>query len=180
MDDWLDDLTRLLFDSSFMALATADADGVPWATPVEFACDDDLRFYWTSHVDARHSRNVRANPRVGAVIFDSRQIAGVHAEVQGLYIEGSVEEFRDDELEAVRPSLSRWLEWRGDRREPPREASTSEPPDAESPWRQYRLTPVQLYALDPAGHPDIPGVRVWRLPVDLAESFARAYREKLD
>ena len=52
-----------------MTLATADADGLPWATPVEFACDESMRFYWTSHFDARHSRNVRANARAAAVIY---------------------------------------------------------------------------------------------------------------
>ena len=31
-------------DATAMTLATADDDGVPWVSPVEFACDEDLRF----------------------------------------------------------------------------------------------------------------------------------------
>lgn len=80
MSDWIDEVIRLLLDSSFLSLATTDRDGRPWVTPVEFACEDALRFYWTSHHDARHSRNVRANPRAAMTIFDSTQVPGVRAE----------------------------------------------------------------------------------------------------
>jgi hypothetical protein len=35
--------------NSYLILATADADGVPWSTPVWFAPDDDLWHYvWVS------------------------------------------------------------------------------------------------------------------------------------
>ena len=43
MSDLIDELTRLLFESSFMTVATADDKGLPWATPVEFVCDDVTR-----------------------------------------------------------------------------------------------------------------------------------------
>jgi hypothetical protein len=65
--DWIDDVAELVFDSSFMILATADGDALPWVTPVEFLCDEDLRFYWNSVIDARHSENVRAGALVGGV-----------------------------------------------------------------------------------------------------------------
>lgn len=178
MSDAVEELTELLFSSRFMTLATADADGSPWASPVEFACDERLRFHWTSHLEARHSRNLRENPRAALSIYDSTQPAGLRAEVQGLYAEGPVEELGGADAAAMGPSLSRWIAWRD------RTRITSSPrsdpqrmPD--SPWRTYRLTPAGLYALDPAGHPDIPGVRIWRMPLDLSESFSRAYRARL-
>lgn len=185
MSDWIDEVIRLLLNSSFLSLATTDRDGRPWVTPVEFACDDALRFYWTSHHDARHSRNVRANPRAAMTIFDSTQVPGVRAEVQGLYAEGPVEVLEDADLDSVRPSLRRWLALRDAARGFPA-ATTSDPSgdddtsgddtsgDDETAWRQYRLTPVQLYALDPAGHPDEPGVRIWRVPVDLTDAVRRS------
>lgn len=43
--DWIEDVTEILFESAFMTLATADGKGLPWASPVEFVCDEDLRFY---------------------------------------------------------------------------------------------------------------------------------------
>lgn len=45
MSDWVEAVTEILFESSFMTLATADVEGRPWASPVEFACDENLRFY---------------------------------------------------------------------------------------------------------------------------------------
>jgi len=178
MNDWMDDITKVIFESSFMTVATADDRGTPWATPVEFACDEELRFYWTSHVDSRHSRNVRANPRAALSIYDSTQTPGVRAEVQGVYAEGPVEEFRTEDLAAVRPSLGRWIEWR-EASHPNRSRAAADTNGDTTVWRQYRLTPEKLYALDPDGHPDIPGVRIWKVELDLAESFARAYRSRL-
>jgi len=186
MEQLRDELLRIVFESSFMTLATSDADRVPWATPVEYSCDEELRFYWTSLVSSRHSQNIRANPRIGAVIFDSNQLAGVTAEVQALYVEGGVEELRPEQQASVRPGIRRWLDWHAHRRAAPPPAPDLAPqaepevapPAAESPWRTYRLTPTRMYALDPAGHPDEPGVRVWRADVDLRASFRQAYRAR--
>lgn len=180
MDDWIDDITNIVFKASFMTLATADGGGLPWASPVEFICDEAMRFYWASHADARHSRNVRANPRAAMSIFDSTQTPGVHATVQGLYAEGSVEEFRDTDLEDVRPSLKRWVGWRDAARTTPRPPSDGDLFAGDTPWRMYRLTPACTYALDPDGHPDFPGVRVWRAAIDLSGSFSQAYRSRLE
>jgi hypothetical protein len=55
----------------YMTLATADADGVPWASPVWFAPDGD-ELLWLSRPDTRHSRNLAVRPQLAIVIFDSR------------------------------------------------------------------------------------------------------------
>ena len=57
--------------SRFMTLATADADGRPWASPVWFATVDYREYFWVSKPGARHSRNIAARPEVAIVIFDS-------------------------------------------------------------------------------------------------------------
>lgn len=178
MSDLTEELTKILFSSSFMTLATSDRDGLPWVTPVEFVCDEAMRFYWVSLVDARHSRNVRANPRAALAIYDSRQTPGVRAMAQGLYAEGSVEELHAADFEAARPSLRRWIDWRDAGLGAPRAPAGADPSGDETRWRQYRLTVTKLYALDPGGHPDFPGVRVWRASVDLTDSFSRAYRSR--
>lgn len=180
MDDWIDDITQLIFNSSFMTLATADGEALPWASPVEFVCDETLRFYWASHADARHSRNLRSNPRAALSIYDSTQTPGVRGEAQGLYAEGPVEELHRADLEGVLPSLDRWTVWRDAGRAAPRPGSSVELFADGTPWRMYRLTPTRMFALNPAGHPDFPGVRVWRAPVDLTASFTRAYRSRLE
>jgi hypothetical protein len=56
----------------FMTLATADAAGVPWASPVWFAPDGERAFLWVSDPRSRHSRNLAERPELSIVIFDSR------------------------------------------------------------------------------------------------------------
>jgi hypothetical protein len=64
-----------------MTLATADADGVPWASPVWYATEDGHDFYWVSDPQARHSRNIAARPEIAIVIFDSTVTPGEAAAV---------------------------------------------------------------------------------------------------
>lgn len=179
MDDLTEQLTRLLFESSFMTLATADAEGKPWASPVEFACDEQLRFYWSSHRDSRHSRNVRANPRVAMSIYDSTQTPGTDSGIQCLYAEGQAEEFRPADLDDMSSSLDRWIEWRDAARLTPRRKGPAGRLEGDTPWRRYRLVVTNFYALDPRGHPDFPGIRIWRVSLDLTEAFTRAHRSRL-
>jgi hypothetical protein len=57
--------------NSYLTLATAGADGVPWASPVWFAHDDYTTFFWMSQPTARHSQNIAERADIGIVIFDS-------------------------------------------------------------------------------------------------------------
>jgi general stress protein 26 len=175
--DWIEDVTSLIFESSFMTLATVDGDGLPWVSPVEFVCDEDLRFYWNSVIDSRHSQNVRVNPLAALSIYDSTYVA-MDGQPTALYGEGSVEEFHRSELEDLLPSFERWIAGRDAGRTAPR-ARRGDPIDGDSPWRFYRLTPTTLYALDPGEHPEHGWPASWRVPVDLTDSFSSAYRSRL-
>lgn len=86
---------RIIDANRYMTLATADADGRPWATPVWFAHDGYTEFWWVSRPTRRHSRNLAVRPQTGIVIFDSTVPAG---EGQGVYIEAVAEEAGQDEL----------------------------------------------------------------------------------
>jgi nitroimidazol reductase NimA-like FMN-containing flavoprotein (pyridoxamine 5'-phosphate oxidase superfamily) len=78
------DIARGLLDgNSFMVLATSDADGVPWATPVWFATEDHRSLYWVSSPEARHSQNIGARPEISVVVYDSTQPPG---DVQAVYM----------------------------------------------------------------------------------------------
>ena len=108
---------RAIVDAaSYLTLATADADGRPWASPVWFATADRRELVWVSHPDARHSRNIAARPEVGIVIFDSTQAPGTGA---GVYIEARAEKVPRDAFErclavyagrSVRDGLEPWSE----------------------------------------------------------------------
>jgi hypothetical protein len=67
------DTARAIIESNlYMTIATADAAGRPWPTPVYFAPTEHRQFVWVSDPEARHSRNISVRPDVGIVVFDSR------------------------------------------------------------------------------------------------------------
>lgn len=71
------DIARAVLDTnSFMTLATSDADGTPWATPVWYATEDYKSLYWVSRPNTQHSRNIAGRPEVSVVVFDSTQRPG--------------------------------------------------------------------------------------------------------
>src|SRR5262249_51466800 len=66
------EMHEIVASNRYMTLATADASGLPWATPVWYAPDGDDALLWLSRPDARHSRNLAERPELAITIFDSR------------------------------------------------------------------------------------------------------------
>jgi pyridoxine/pyridoxamine 5'-phosphate oxidase len=98
-------LARNIVDSNlYMTLATADAEGSPWATPVWFAHEDYRDFHWVSRPGARHSRNLAIRPELALVVFDSTVAPGDAAAV---YVEGRGEGLEGRELERAIAIFSR-------------------------------------------------------------------------
>ena len=87
----------IIDDISYLVLGTADATGVPWASPVYFAAEAYRDFYWVSSPSATHSRNVADRPEVGLVIFDSTAPIGSG---QGVYVRAHAAEVSEADLEA--------------------------------------------------------------------------------
>lgn len=51
----LEAIARGIIESNaYMTLGTADEAGLPWVTPVYFACADYEDFYWVSSPEAKH------------------------------------------------------------------------------------------------------------------------------
>lgn len=63
----------LLENNRTMTIATADASGKPWVSPVFYSYDKDYNLYWVSDKNARHSKNVVARPQVSISIFGQVQ-----------------------------------------------------------------------------------------------------------
>ena len=102
---------REIVDSNlYVTLATADAEGRPWASSVWFAHEGYRDFLWVSRPEARHSRNVAARPELALVIFDSTAAPGDAAAV---YVEGSGGELEGQELEHAIATYSRRSEATG-------------------------------------------------------------------
>ena len=89
---------RVIDANSYMTLATADADGRPWATPVWFAATDLREFVWVSRPGTRHSRNIAARADIALVVFDSTVAPGTGI---GVYVEAVASEASDTDREAA-------------------------------------------------------------------------------
>jgi hypothetical protein len=94
----------------YLTLATADAGGRPWATPVFFAPAAPGELVWVSRPDARHSRNIEARPEVGIVVFDS-QVPILQG--QGVYLDAVAGPVPPDELDRCLDAFSRANQERG-------------------------------------------------------------------
>jgi hypothetical protein len=138
-------IARAIVDSNrYMTIATADATGRPWASPVYYAAADYSEFFWVSSPDAVHSRNIATRPEVSIVIFDSRvpigqgqavYIAAIAAELTGADIERGSRIFSKRSVEHVK------REW------------TVEDVSAPAFHRLYRAVASEQWILDPGDHP---------------------------
>ena len=93
----------------YMVLATADEDGVPWASPVWFAPDGYTRFLWVSREDTRHSRNLAVRSRLSIVIFDSSAPIGTG---EGVYMDALAQQV-DEPADAIEVFSRRSVEQGG-------------------------------------------------------------------
>jgi nitroimidazol reductase NimA-like FMN-containing flavoprotein (pyridoxamine 5'-phosphate oxidase superfamily) len=111
-----DDIAREIFAAgTYVVLATAGGNGVPWSSPVWFATEDNRSIYWVSHPAARHSENIAARPEIALVVFDSTVAAG-HG--QAVYMTADAELLTDPQdierglavfsRRAVRQGIGEW------------------------------------------------------------------------
>ena len=77
---------QLLSDIEYATVATVDALGNPWNTPVYVTSDQAYNFYWSSHPDSVHSQNIQTNGKVFIVVYNSKAHEG---DGQGVYYEAT-------------------------------------------------------------------------------------------
>jgi nitroimidazol reductase NimA-like FMN-containing flavoprotein (pyridoxamine 5'-phosphate oxidase superfamily) len=143
------ELVRSIIDhSAYMTLATADAEGVPWATPVWYAPESYTRLLWISRPDARHSRNITVQPQTGIVIFDSGAAIGTG---QGVYIEAISQEVPQEETERAISTFSARSRQQGG------ETFGAADVSAPAPHRLYRASATQVFI----------GIQDFRTPVSV-------------
>jgi nitroimidazol reductase NimA-like FMN-containing flavoprotein (pyridoxamine 5'-phosphate oxidase superfamily) len=130
---------RVLAANAYMTLATADADGRPWATPVWFAARGLDAFHWVSRPGSRHSRNIAVRAAVGIVVFDSTVAVGGASAV---YVEAQAREVGPDERAAGLAVFN------GRAREQGIGLWTEEDVVAPAPFRLYRATASRVHVLD--------------------------------
>ncbi len=84
---------EILRDIHHIAIATVNKDGSPLNSPVFAVFDKKLNFYWSSHPEAEHSKNIQRTHQSFIVVFDSREGHG------GLYIQAMVRECQQEEMQ---------------------------------------------------------------------------------
>jgi uncharacterized protein YhbP (UPF0306 family) len=84
-------LARDLLDaSSLCAIATVSPGGGAYVNTAYFAASSELELVWLSDPEARHSRNIRAEPTAAIAVYDSGQTWG--APDRGIQLFGSARE----------------------------------------------------------------------------------------
>lgn len=146
-------VARSIVDSNlYMTLATADATGRPWASPVYYAPDGYADLYWVSGPETTHSRNLAIRVELAIVIFDSGVPTGTG---QAVYMEATACRVEGEETRHGIEVFSRVSQSRGDA---PFTIEEVEPP---AHLRLYRAAVSRHYVLDPDAQHDE------RTPVDL-------------
>jgi len=101
MNAYLEHRAREVFTSiRYATIATSNGQGDPWNTPVQAAHDREANIYWLSDKRSQHSRNVRQNPNVFIVFYDSTALPG---EGEGVYLKATAVELAElDEIRQAR------------------------------------------------------------------------------
>lgn len=92
MEDNLQTRAKSIINENLYLTLGTSTGGKPWVTPLFFAFDSQYNIYWASPHDSRHSQNIRENPNVSLVCFDS------HApkwQGEGVYMQGQCTELTD-------------------------------------------------------------------------------------
>ena len=134
-----EDVARAILAATvYMTLATADADGRPWATPVYAVLDDPAELLWVSRPETQHSRNIAARPEVSAVVFDTNTPVG---EGRAVYVRGRAELVPDADLARCVERFSRVSQQDGGR------SWAIDAVQVPAPLRLYRLVSEERWVL---------------------------------
>ena len=103
----IEQVRRIINSNIYCTLSTCSGDCIPWVSPVFFAFDGALNFYWSSAIASKHSQNLYLNAgRVAIAIFDSSPLVGP---AEGVYFSGTASEVqsREDAAAALERLLAR-------------------------------------------------------------------------
>jgi uncharacterized protein YhbP (UPF0306 family) len=145
---------RLLALHRYLVLATADAAGSPWASPVFYAADGEHRLLWVSSPDSRHSRNIAERPEVAITVFDTDAPIG---RAEALYLESTAGPVADDALSPAVALLNSRL--------PARQHLTADDLTPAGPLRVYEARVRQHHVLVRGGDVRFDNVTDARLAV---------------
>jgi len=134
MDNYIKKAKRIISDILYITIASVSKHGAPWNSPVYSAFDENYNFYWVSPMEAIHSKNIKENPQVALVIYDSTVPEGTGA---GVYVQAKATEITDEkEIQHAIPFLY------GRKNKSPRPSSSF---IGDSPRRIYKAVPGKIW-----------------------------------
>ena len=80
------DARTIINENLIGAVATINADGSPWVTPLHIFADDE-NVYWFSTLERQHSGNIKNDGRASLALYDADTTGGL----KGVYISGHAE-----------------------------------------------------------------------------------------
>lgn len=93
----MNQVNELFAENILATLATVNADGTPWSTPLHVASDGEY-VYWFSKESTVHSQNITRDPRVSLTLFSPDESRGP----KGVYVNGHVELLSGDSEQTAR------------------------------------------------------------------------------
>ena len=90
-------VNELFAENILATLATVNADGTPWGTPLHVATDGQY-VYWFSKESTVHSQNIARDSQVSLTLFSPDESRGP----KGVYINGNVTVLVGDDERAAR------------------------------------------------------------------------------
>jgi general stress protein 26 len=137
----------------YATIATADLQAHPWNSPVYSAHDEELNIYWVSDKQNKHSQNVRQNPQVFIVFYDSTVPPG---QGEGVYLSATVSELSDPaDIQAAREIVDDGV-------------STAEEYSGNGVCRIYRATPEHAW-INTVEERDGVIIRDYRIEIPLSD-----------
>jgi nitroimidazol reductase NimA-like FMN-containing flavoprotein (pyridoxamine 5'-phosphate oxidase superfamily) len=130
---------RIVDAMAYMTIATADAAGTPWASPVWFAHRGYAEFIWVSRPGTRHSQNIAARRQVAITIYDSTVLIYTG---QAVYLEAEAGEVPDGEIDGAMEAFSKRSIDQG------ASAWSRDDVTGDAELRAYRAIPSAAYVLD--------------------------------
>ena len=100
----MNQVNELFAENILATLATVNADGTPWSTPLHVASDGEY-IYWFSKESTVHSQNIARDPRVSLTLFSPDESRGP----KGVYVNGQVELLSGDSEQAAREMIGKRL-----------------------------------------------------------------------
>lgn len=92
----IDTLRTQLETNPYLTLSTCSKDNIPHITPVYIGHrTSQLKFYWLSAENSQHSRNIKDNPIICAVHFNTNATPGTGI---GIYLSGPAHQLSPDKV----------------------------------------------------------------------------------